>query len=355
MASTLHDVARLADVSIKTVSNVIHNHPHVREETRARVVSAIAELSYQPNLSARGLRSGRTGAIGLAIPNVRENYFAELSDAVIEAAEKHGVSVLVSQTNALREAELEVLSGQRLRLTDGILFSPASLGQDDIDLLDVKFPLVMLGERMFDGPADHVTMHNISAASAAVEHLLSVGRRRIALLGVDSTRPDEVGSASLRARGYREALARADVSYDPALVCGPAHWHHDGAAQAVRELIASGTRFDAIFAMNDTLAVGALRALAEAGISVPDEVAIIGFDNVDATRFSIPSLSSVDPGRTEIARIAVARLIERIAEKGEPQPPERFTVDFRIVERESTGSSSTLAAAPAAHAAAVVS
>ncbi|MFD1714232.1 LacI family DNA-binding transcriptional regulator [Amnibacterium flavum] len=336
MAATLRDVARLAEVSIKTVSNVIHDHPNVRDETRARVQSAIEELDYQPNMSARGLRSGRTGAIGLAIPSIRENYFAELADAVIEAADLHGVSVLVSQTNGLREAELDVLSGRRLRLTDGLLFSPASLGQDDRDLLNVRFPLVLLGERMFDGPTDHVTMLNIEAATAAVEHLISRGRRRIALLGVDAERLDEAGSANLRAAGYQLALQQAGIAYDPALVVGPAHWDHDDAAEATRALIRSGAPFDAVFAMNDTLAVGALRALAEARFRVPEDIAIIGFDDIEATRFSIPSLSSVDPGRSQIARLAVERLLHRIEEKNDRQPPQRFTTDFTIVAREST-------------------
>ena len=161
MVATLHDVARIAGVSIKTVSNVVNDYPHVREATRARVLSAIAEVDYKPNLSARGLRSGKTGVIGLAVPELRQNYFAELADAIIRAAERHNVAVVIDQTGATREGELQVLSGKRLRLTDGILFSPERLGQEDLELLDVDFPMVLLGELMFDGPTDHVTMNNV--------------------------------------------------------------------------------------------------------------------------------------------------------------------------------------------------
>ena len=109
MGSTLHDVARVAGVSIKTVSNVVNNYPHVRAATRDRVLTAIAELDYRPNLSARGLRSGRTGVIGLAIPELRQNYFAELADTIIRMAARHNVDVVIDQTSATREGELAVL------------------------------------------------------------------------------------------------------------------------------------------------------------------------------------------------------------------------------------------------------
>jgi DNA-binding LacI/PurR family transcriptional regulator len=337
MASTLHDVARAAGVSIKTVSNVVHDHPYVKASTRERVLAAIAELDYQPNLSARGLRSGRSGVIGLAVPELRQNYFAELADLIIRAAQRHNVDVVIDQTSATREGELAVLSGSRLRLTDGILFSPERLGQEDVDKLNVKFPLVLLGERIFGGPTDHVTMQNVASARAATEHLISIGRRRIALLGAHPLHQTDIRPANLRVRGYREALETAGVPYDSDLVRAVAPWHRENGVAAVRELLATNIRFDAVFALNDTLGLGALRGLGEAGVRVPGDVAVIGFDNIDEDRFSVPSLSSVEAGRAEIARIAVDLLMERINEKGQKQPPREIMVDYRIVARESTG------------------
>lgn len=337
MGSTLHDVARVAGVSIKTVSNVVNNYPHVRPATRERVLSAIEELDYRPNLSARGLRSGRTGVIGLAIPELRQNYFAELADSIIRAADAHGVGVVIDQTSATREGEIAVLSGERLRLTDGVLFSPEQLGQDDVDLLKVGFPLVLLGERIFGGPTDHVTMRNVESARAATEHLLGIGRRRIAVIGAHPVNQDDIRSANLRLRGYREALDAAGLPYDPALVRTAAPWHRENGAAAMRRLLDDGVGFDALFTFNDTLGLGALRALGEAGVRVPDDVAVIGFDNIDESRFSVPSMSSVDPGRDEIARVAVETLLARIGEKGEPGPPRQLLADYRIVGRESTG------------------
>ena len=342
MSATMHDVALIAGVSIKTVSNVLHDYPHVRPATRDRVLAAIEELGYRPNLSARGLRSGKTGIIGLAVPELRENYFAELADAVIRAAERKGLGVVVEQTNGDRESELRVISGARMHYTDGILFSPVGMGQSDASLLDVPYPLVILGERIFGGPADHVTMHNVSSASAAVEHLLAMGRRRIALVGAEGDDVSDASSWSLRVRGYRKALDQADIPVDEHLIRRTLHWSRAGGAAAVHEMIDEGHAFDAVFALNDALALGVLRGLQEAGLRVPEDVAVIGFDNVDESRFAVPSLTTVDPGREEIAATAVDLLVERINEKGVKAPPRTVKAGFSIVSRESTGHAADL-------------
>jgi len=337
MGSTIRDVAKLAGVSIKTVSNVINDYPHVRPGTRDRVLEAVEQLDYRPNLSARGLRSGRTGVIGLAVPALRENYFAELADAIIRAAERHGLGVMVEQTSGERSAELLAVSGGRQRFMDGLIFSPASLSQADADVLRVNYPLILLGERIFNGPTDHVAMHNTQSAQAAVESLIAIGRRRIALLGADLNSTGEVSSASLRLRGYTRALEKAGIAVDPVLVRPTEHWSRDVGASVTRRLIQDAISFDAIFALNDTLGLGALRALGEAGIAVPSDVAVMGFDNTDESRFSVPSMSSVDIGRNQIASMAVDLLVERMREQGTPAPPRTVRSDFRIVHRESTG------------------
>jgi len=337
MSATMRDVARLARVSIKTVSNVVNDYPHIRPETRARVEAAIEALGYRPNLSARGLRSGRTRVIGLAVPELRQNYFAELADSVIAAAEERQLSVVVGQHGGDRERETAILR-EGLRHTDGLLFSPERLGQEDQELFEVDYPLVLLGERIFGAPADHVAMHNTSAAQAAVEHLIERGRRRIALVGAHPDgRLGQVRPSDLRLAGYRRALTEADIPLDPALERPVAPWHPQNGVDATRELIASGVEFDAVFALNDTLALGVLRALAEAGIAVPDQVAVIGFDNIDDGRFTVPSLSTVDTGRDDIAALAVAMLAERIENGTAAQPARLVKTDFRIVARESTG------------------
>jgi DNA-binding LacI/PurR family transcriptional regulator len=346
----MRDVALRAGVSNKTVSNVVHDHPHVHPETRARVRQAIADLGYRPNLSARGLRSGRTGVIGLAVPELRQPYFAELADAVIAAAERRDLGVIVGQAGADRDHETAVLANG-LRQTDGLLFSPERLGTEDRGLLDdVEYPLVMLGERIFGGPTDHVTMHNVEGARAAVEHLIGLGRRRVAVVGAHpDRRTGQLRPSDLRVRGYREALVAAGLPEDRRLERAVAPWHPENGADATRELLASGLRFDAVLALNDTLGIGVLRALGEAGCRVPDDVAVIGFDDIANGRFTLPSLSSVDPGRQEIAETAVAMLVERI-ESGTRTPgtPRLHKAAFRVVARESTGGGDVDRPTPAA-------
>jgi DNA-binding LacI/PurR family transcriptional regulator len=320
------------------VSNVVNGHPNVHPVTRARVQQAIIDLGYRPNLSARGLRSGRTGVIGLAVPELRLAYFAELADAVIAAAAKRNLSVIVGQGGGDRNREVEILAGG-LRQTDGLLFSPERLGTEDRGLLDkVDFPLVMLGERIFGGPTDHVTMHNVSASRAAVEHLIALGRRRIAVVGAHpDNRTGQLRASDLRVHGYRDALIAADLPHDRRLEAAAAPWHPQNGADATRQLLGSGLDFDAVFALNDDLALGVLRALGESGRVVPDDVAVIGFDNITNGRFTVPSLSSIDPGRDEIAETAVGMLVERIEGSATWRPPRLYQAGFRVVVRESTG------------------
>lgn len=332
VAVTLHDVARLAEVSIKTVSNVINDYPHVRPATRQKVEAAIAELGYTPNLTARNLRSGRTGAIALALPDLGLAYFAELAALVIREAEAAGVAVLVEQTGADRDRELDLLRGPRRKLTDGLIFSPLGMSDEDVAALKVDYPLVLLGERIFGGPTDHVTMRNVDAARAATEHLIASGHRRIAVVGAHEG--ELVGSAALRMQGYREALESAGIPYDDEIVGYTTLWHRANGADSMREILARGAEFDAVFGLNDTLALGAMRVLQEAGLNVPGDVAVIGFDGLDEAKYSIPSLTTVDPGREWIARTAVSTLLERIAGTPDPEPRTMFA-DFRILDRES--------------------
>ncbi|HEY5554279.1 MAG TPA: LacI family DNA-binding transcriptional regulator, partial [Cellulomonas sp.] len=139
----MHDVAALAGVSVKTVSNVVNGYQYIRPATRAKVEAAIGELGYRINITARNLRQGRTGMIGLAVPELSLPYFAELADSVIRAAEDVRLTVLIEQTGAVRQRELEVLSGQRRHLTDGLIFSPLDLGEQDKASFDVDFPMVL--------------------------------------------------------------------------------------------------------------------------------------------------------------------------------------------------------------------
>lgn len=334
MSVTMQDVALRAGVSIKTVSNVMNGYRYISPTTKARVEAAIEELGYRLNVTARNLRARRTGMIGLAVPELTLPYFGELADAVIRAADELGYTVLIEQTGADRQRETKVLSGDRY-LTDGLLFSPLALEQADVGLFDVDFPLVLLGERVFDAPADHVTMNNVEAAYAATRHLLRAGRRRVAVIGAHAG--EVVGSAGLRVQGYERALAEAGIPVDPALVGEAGLWHRSTGAEAMAAILDSGTEVDAVFALNDALALGALHTLHVRRIAVPEQIAVIGFDDIDEARYAVPPLTTVEPGREQIARTAVELLVRRITEPDPARPFQRVVADFSLVGRESTG------------------
>lgn len=334
MAATLHDVAREAGVSIKTVSNVVNSLPYVRETTALKVRAAIDKLGYTPNFAARNLRSGRKGVVGLIIPDLRNTYFAELAAEVMLAAERHGLAVLIDMVQQNRESETAALRGSRIQMTDGVLYSALSLDRDDLAALDISTPMVLLGDRIFDGPTDHVTIQNTDAARAATQHLIETGRRQILAIGAH---PGEVlGSAALRLAGYQQALEEAGIRYDPSLVIEAGRWLRSDGAEAMARALESGIKFDAVFAFNDLMAFGAMRTLQDAGYSIPDDVSLIGFDDVDETRYSSPPLSSIDPGRAEIAERAIVALVERMGGNTVADPRE-IPVEFHLVTRESTG------------------
>lgn len=335
MSITMHDVAALAGVSLKTVSNVVNDYPHIKPETRQRVVDAIETLGYRPNLTARGLRSGRTGVISLIIPDLRNAYFAELADSVMRAADAKGLSVIIEQSGADRARELEILRGSRMQMVDGVLYSALALGEEDAHLLDsIATPMVLLGERIFHGPTDHVTMLNTEGAKAATEHLIGIGRRRIIALGAHEG--EVIGSAGLRLTGYRQALDEAGIPFDEQLVCEVGDWFRFEGAEGMRRILASGIAFDGVVAFNDSMALGAMRVMQEAGLRIPQDVAVIGFDDIDETRYTLPTLSTINPGREEIAEVAIQFLQERINNPGPTPAPREHFARFELVQREST-------------------
>ncbi|MDN0199842.1 LacI family DNA-binding transcriptional regulator [Streptomyces sp. S.PNR 29] len=331
--ATLQDVAKAAGVSPMTVSNVINNHPHVRSSTREKVLEAMARLDYRVNVAARNLAKGRTGTIGLAVPDVNSPYYGRLASAIITAAERRRLRVSIEQTGT-RENELDALSLSRNRLYDGLILTAAGLGQGDAERLRVDHPVVILGDRIFDGPVDHVAMPNLDASRAATRHLIERGCRRIAIL---CGAVDEVDTSSLRLTGYQQALHDAGLPADPALIQQVSRLDMGEGAQCAREMAKSGLDFDGVFCVNDSLAMGVLRGLADARIRVPDQVKVIGFDNVKESTFLIPSLSTVDPDHDGMAERAVDLLIRRIEQTEPPAGHAESVGDFSLVIRESTG------------------
>ncbi|WP_103063142.1 LacI family DNA-binding transcriptional regulator [Actinomyces qiguomingii] len=337
---TIADVARHAGVSPKTVSNVLNGYRYLRPETKERVEMAIRELGYTVNLAARGLRRGRTGMITLAVPDLRDPYLAELSGQVIHAAEHEGGRVLVTQTWGQRERELDVLHGANRHFTDGTILSPQALGPQDMDQYRVDFPLVLLGERVDPPDLDRVTLPNAAAAQALTAYLLGLGCRRVVLLGCASG--TDHGSAPLREQGFRDAHAKMGIGIDQRLLLSESTWRLPQGVQRMNAFIDSGTPFDAVVAMNDALAIGALHSFRAHGIPVPDAVKVVGIDNIEDASFTSPTLTSLSVDHREFARAAIRLLLTRIDEHHrDPELPRRpkelIQPAFRIEVRQSTG------------------
>lgn len=317
-----------------TVSHVINEHPHVKDSTRRKVLRAIDALDYRVNVAARNLRTGRTGTIGLAVPEVDRPYYGQLAAAIIEAASAKNLRVVIEQTGASRENELDALALSRNRLYDGLILSTVGLGPADTELLKVEYPVVILGERIFEGPVDHVAMANVEGAQAATEHLIERGCRRIAM--IDGNLGAEVDVSTLRHQGYLRALEAAGIEYDPSLIVTIDRFTMRSGADAVHQLVERNVEFDGVFALTDSIGIGVLRGLSEVGIPVPQAVKVIAFDNVSEGEFLVPSLSTIDPDHALMASRAVDLLARRISNPNAAYAPEEFVSTYRVIERESS-------------------
>ena len=332
---TMQDVARHAGVSVMTVSNVVNDQPHVRAATRTKVLAAIAELGYHVNTAARSLRQGRTGIIVLAVPEVDRPYFGLLASLLIERAAARGYDLLVEQTAARRDRELDAIARSRLRSYDGLILSAVQLHDEDAGLLRGDFPIVLLGERSYTQPLDHVLMANEEGAALATRHLIERGSRRIAMLGGRVSAPDDIHATTLRARGYLAALAEAGLPVDERLV-RPAGLTYEGGHRVAAEVLEEFGDVDALFCATDLVAIGAVRALTDRGLRVPEDVRVVGFDDVPLASFLSPSLTSIAPDHEAMADAVISMIVDRI-EGSRPADDYRvFTAPVRLVEREST-------------------
>ena len=330
MAVRLRDVAALAGVSVKTVSNVVNDFPHVSEATKAKVMAAIEESGYRPNLSARHLKYGRSGFIALAVPELAIPYFAELAAKVDAAAARLGYIMLLEITRADRQAERTVLEGVQSRMIDGIIFSPLSLDAEDLQTRDLEMPMVFLGERSIPDDVDHVAVDSVGAARAMTEHLISLGHRRIGAIG----RHPGVSTGSVRLKGYRAALREAGLPVEPDLIMATENYSREEGRLAMLQLLSLPEPPDAVFCFNDLMAIGALRACAERGVRVPEDVAVAGFDDSLEGRYTTPSLTSVTPNMDFLVDSVLRLLTRRIQSPG--TPGEQVRVPWALVLREST-------------------
>lgn len=338
---TIKDVAKHSGVSIKTVSNVLNGTGSMRDSTRKRVQESIHQLGYMVNVSARSLKTGATKLIGLGIFDFSQPFAPYLADKVIDTARKHGYGTVIS-TYGSNGSGLPVIMDEISQLSaDGwLLFTDKPL-ENEGAILDQPFPIVLAGDYNSYGRVDWVTMPNTRAIRYATGRLLDFGCRHIALFGAPErykTRNEYMcateGLQELRIRGYIEALEERGLPVDWNMLL-PKDWMEGtSGVRTVTEMIARGIRPDAVVCLTDAMALGALHGLQNEGIRIPEDVQVVGFDDVPESSYSTPSLTTIDPCLDDYVDCAVNMLIERI--NGYSGKARTYVTDFRFIERDST-------------------
>jgi LacI family transcriptional regulator len=317
---TIRDVAARAGVSVATVSRVLNGKELVREETSAQVLEAARSLRYVPNIAARSLSIRRSQTIGIVLPEVHGEFFSEVIRGVDVAARREGYHILVSGSHSDVGEMIEVIDAMRGRVDGLVIMAP----DVEVDKLRDSVPLVLLNSN--DERHDAITIDNYGGARAMMRHLASLGHERIAFI----CGPPQNADARERLRGYRQSMRgmkTCAVGGDFTEAAGYA---------AARELAAMTPRPTAIFAANDSMAIGALGALAEAGVSVPGEITVAGFDDIPIARYVAPPLTTVGVDIAELGRRAFAVLLELIAHPN-ARTPRRERIGTNLVVRKSCG------------------
>ncbi|OZG64262.1 sugar-binding protein [Bifidobacterium eulemuris] len=305
---------------------------------KQRIAAALKETGYMPNTTARNLRIGKTGKILLAVPDIRQNYFAQMAGDVIDQAERHGYDVIIRSCSNSRDAEAASIEIARNHGVDGLILSSTELGYEDARLLEGSFPMVVLGSSIPNAPAPHIQVDNIDGAKAATACLADHGCTKIAMIGPNRIpEPTDMRTSSvwLRFHGYRQQLEELGFPYDSSLVRGSGLMHSANGAQAIADIVTDGGRADGVFVVNDTTAWGVISGLQRMGFRVPQDVKVIGFDNLAESAFFAPPLSSVDPDLSKITHLAVESLIQQI-NTGQRGEPNEQIVPSRLVLRRST-------------------
>jgi LacI family transcriptional regulator, galactose operon repressor len=330
---TITTVARLADVSVASASRVL-NGIRTNPDTYARVTRAAQAVGYVPNAAARSLRSRRTGQIAFAMPDVGNPVYTAMVASIQEVARAGGCRLMLHSTGADVDDELAMVRDLKHRFVDGLILASIHLTETHAEeLARAAVPVVVIGRPTKGTPVDTVRAHSRRGAAEAVRHLHDVGRRRIAFVNG----PEHTAPGSSRRLGYLDGLRSCGLPRDD----GPMVVADDFMIQPGREAaerLLERTRPDAILCANDLLAAGALAALHARGLRVPGEVALVGMDNTALCEVTWPTLSSVDLGSAERARLAAELLLERI--EGADVEPRVVGVEPTLVVRASSRSSS---------------
>jgi len=330
---TIRDVARTAGVSVATVSRVHNGSRLVVEATRRRVRAVATRLGYLPHAAARTLSTNKTSTVGVLLPDLYGEFYSELIRGIDHTAQRHGYHLLLASSHNDKQAIAAVLQSMRGRVDGLIVMSPARGAYAAARRLLAGFAVVLLNSGTEGAGVDAITVANAAGARAMVEHLITLGHREIAMI----TGPARNADATERLRGYRAALRAAGTrAARPREV--PGDFTDTSGFEACGRLLRLHPRPTAIFAANDAMAIGALSALREAGVPVPAEMAVAGFDDIPMARYMHPPLSTVRVSISALGERATSRLLAVMA-NGRNHRKRRETIPVTLVVRESTAPS----------------
>jgi LacI family transcriptional regulator len=334
MPIRLKDIAADLGVSVVTVSKVLRNHSDIGQETRRRVLQRMKELNYQPNLTARALVTGRTYVIGLVVPDLVHPFFAELAKSLSAALSSHGYSLIIASSDEDPDVEVREIEHLIARRMDALVIASAQTSPAAFTRLEQQqTPYILVDRRFHELPANFVGVDDEAVGRIATDHLIAVGCRRIAHI-----RGPEVSTALGRLRGYERALAShrlgPNPGFVPALTTGDADSDERGRG-AMRQLLSLDRRPDGVFCYNDPTAMGAMDAILEAGLRVPEDVAVIGAGNVRYGAFLRVPLSTVDQQSIGIGDQTARLALKLIQAKNRPAP-KSILLEPKLIARGST-------------------
>jgi LacI family transcriptional regulator len=325
---TIADVAEHAGVSPTTVSHVLSGKRLVGAATRDRVERAVRELGYRPNIVARNLRTRRSQVIAVIVPDITNPFYAVVTRGLADAVDAAGYGTYVCNTDAKFEREQKFLEDVLDRGVDGVVLASVDVSQEHLsEPTRYGTPIVCLGDSHDFPDVDRVVPDDEDGSRTATAHLVSRGASRIAMI----TGPPGAGTA--RVRGYRQALESAGRAFDPELV-RDGGWTRQGGRDAMRALMSARSHPDAVFCANDLMAIGAMDVVHELGLSVPDDVALVGFDDVEAATLVTPTLTTVTNPAYDAGRYAGKLLVERMS-GGYTDGRRTVVLPCRLVERQS--------------------
>jgi LacI family transcriptional regulator len=306
--ATIKDVAIEAGVSIATVSRVLNEQTGVSNELSEQVQMAVQKLNYRPNGIARALKVAKSRCIGLIIPDIENPFFPALVRGVEDAAQKQGYAVMLCNTDGKVEEEKAYLKFLLSKQVDGILFvGNLNYEKNKNWLSTLPVPLVLLDRPMPGAPFATILVDNELGAALAMDHLIKAGRRQIGIIGGKS----ESATSNQRINGALRRLANHGYYFDEQLL-GIGYFTFDGGYQAIEKWILNGQLFDAVFVANDMMAIGAIECLRKYGKQVPDDVAIVGFDDIRMAEWYKPTLTTVKQPVYEMGQVAVRIVVEQI-------------------------------------------